>query len=673
MVKIKIPLTVYIMWHPNFEEGYSYASKIYNIFSRDIKNPASRGIAIPILFPSEYKDFEHKLEINFDVSERIAVVLLIDENMLIDTEWHSYVEQIYNTCEVNSNFIIYPVALMKTAFNFPVESMKSKNYIRLYDETCKIDYLIFILAHELCRFLYGIERIAEIDITDTPTPPPVKLFLSHAKADGVNLAKSLKLFIDSDTPLDDFFDAQDIAPGYDFAAEIRKAIPNCMLIVIHTDMYSSREWCRKEILMAKEFSLPILIINCLKRNEQRSFPYMANVQTIRINQKYELNYSEIVTTALLEILRHKYQAIYNEFILSLHKLEIVKENILNYPPELLTLVEAINHEDKIVLYPDPPLGSEEIALLKRYNNSLQFITPTLLFSIDIDSRLTKVKLMNGMNIAISISEIQEENKLGLNNLHVQDLMVEIARYLLVEGAKLLYGGDIRYRTDFNFVEILTDLVRNHNQEYEKDNQRIINYVAHYLQKQYSSRIQADLVDVAKFTFIEPLKINFIEPKNDLYDRYVKALDLSKMRRQMNDDLNIRIVLGGKKVGYQGSYPGVLEEVMLAMNTSKKVYLLGAYGGITKEIIKCLLGIGSEVITKEYQSQFNDYGEFYDYYNKMSCDSDYEQIDYESVTEMLNSKGIYGLNNGLSKEENNILFSSSNTMQIISLILKGITS
>ncbi len=670
---IKAPLAVYILWHQDFEAGYLYAKEIYTHFTRDILDPASRGIGIPVLFPSEYKGFEHKLKINFDKTERVAIVLFIEEKMLLDAEWHLYIKQLQDRCDKDSKYIIYPVALSKSSYKLPVDSVKSKNYIRLFEKnsTDKFKYLIFILAHELCRFLYGIERISEIE--NNQSPPPVKLFLSHAKVDGLKITKSIWEYIKLDTPLDDFFDAQDIAPGYDFASEIKASIPNCMLLVIHTDKYSSRDWCRKEILLSKEFSIPILVLDCLDRHESRSFPYMANVQTLRIKENEGTYYQEILSVALKEVLRYLYQSLHIRFVLDSCNLHISTKNILCYPPELFSLVRTIDKNEKIIVYPDPPLSSQELALLRQYRSDFQFSTPTILPCIDPKARVICERPFNSFKIGISISETLEDNAIGLNILHLQDLMVEIARYLLAGGAQLYYGGDILYQ-DFNFLNILACLVENHNEEHETVKQKIINFVPNYLRKSVSESIQTDLIDVAKFHFMEPIDSLDYENSNDtLYTRYLKARDLSNMRVQMNKNINARIILGGKKQGYQGIYPGLLEELMLAIISEKPVFLIGAYGGIVKEIIKCITGEESEVLSKEYQSSHNDYGDFCVYYNQLAIKNGLEVIDYESVKLILKSKGISGLNNGLTKDENINLFQSSNTVEIISLILKGLSS
>lgn len=64
------------------------------------------------------------------------------------------------------------------------------------------------------------------------------------------------------------------------------------------------------------------------------------------------------------------------------------------------------------------------------------------------------KFLEGKNIAISISESEELNQLGFSDTHVKDAIIEFARHLLIQGATLVYGGDLRID---GFTEIFADL------------------------------------------------------------------------------------------------------------------------------------------------------------------------------------------------------------------------
>ena len=52
-------------------------------------------------------------------------------------------------------------------------------------------------------------------------------------------------------------------------------------MIVLTDNYATREWCRTEVILAKEHDRPIVVVNALESHEIRSFPYIGNVPVIR--------------------------------------------------------------------------------------------------------------------------------------------------------------------------------------------------------------------------------------------------------------------------------------------------------------------------------------------------------------------------------------------------------
>ena len=139
---------------------------------------------------------------------------------------------------------------------------------------------------------------------------------------------------------------------------------------------------------------------------------------------------------------------------------------------------------------------------------------------------------------------------------------------------------------------------------------------------------------------------------------------------MTKEMDIKIVAGGKDINFSGKYPGILEETYLAMKKEKPVFLIGGFGGATKKIIDILQGNISEVFSLKNQLQNPEFKKLYEYYESIG---EKEEIDYEKINLFLKAKGIEGLNNGLSIEENITLFESANLYEIVSLIIKGINN
>lgn len=62
-----------------------------------------------------------------------------------------------------------------------------------------------------------------------------------------------------------------------------------------------------------------------------------------------------------------------------------ERQVLSYPPELLTALALRSPSSDVdlgnwVLYPDPPLGAEELAVLAELDPALRPVTPTALLT-----------------------------------------------------------------------------------------------------------------------------------------------------------------------------------------------------------------------------------------------------------------------------------------------------
>ncbi|RBN37003.1 hypothetical protein DMN50_32665, partial [Priestia megaterium] len=140
-----------------------------------------------------------------------------------------------------------------------------------------------------------------------------------------------------------------------------------------------------------------------------------------------------------------------------------------------------------------------------FNKEMQFITPAMLpliGNLSGEENLNE-KFLKNLTIGISISEVQCITKYGFEHLHIQDTLVEFTRYLYASGANLAYGGDVRYDKNFNFVEILFQLTRNHNQENKKPAEKVTNYVAYPIYLTRTTQDAINLYDVAKFIDVRP--------------------------------------------------------------------------------------------------------------------------------------------------------------------------
>jgi len=91
-------------------------------------------------------------------------------------------------------------------------------------------------------------------------PGWLMFFISHAKLDGLPLAHSLLHVLDSIPWLKDFYDARDLESEPDWQQALHEAAACSLLIILRTDAYEERPWCRQEALWAEEYGTPAILV-----------------------------------------------------------------------------------------------------------------------------------------------------------------------------------------------------------------------------------------------------------------------------------------------------------------------------------------------------------------------------------------------------------------------------
>lgn len=670
-----IPLSLQVIYHSDYSKGEYYLNKFYSTFSRPIENPLIHGIGIPISVQS-FNENLLDFKLASLASEFKVFIVLVDTKMVLSENWNGYLQQLAQREKDDPKSIILPVAVddsfTKLIGDFPI-----LQFIRFNEK----ETLLFIeLTQAIARLLYQTEKQTE------NSPPRLKIFLSYARHDGKAFAECLRNYIRSRHHLDTFFDSNDISRGYRFNDELDTNIKNSILLSLHTDIYSSREWCQWEVIQAKQYNRPIVVINAFKAGEQRSFPYMANVPNIKLSSKVLQHIQEfsppdeeyiqndidlILKQVLIETLRFKYQELRSNYLLQLHDIDSKDAHVINTPPELFSILHLKDASTAKLIYPDPPIGIRELKILNQFNSNIQFLTPTTLAFAGSKA----LPFKEDFKIGISISESHEVLQFGMTNFHLQDAMVEFARYFLVSGATLVYGGDLRYDSQNNFVLLLDQLIRTYQKDYGV-NEKVINFVPYPFSE--------NLTDGEKVKFLKSIKFKLLAlPPNlkqhekgkhnsSIGSRYLIARSLTFMREKMNKTIQARVIIGGKTKGFTGRYPGLIEEAFFAINDGKPIYLIGGFGGQALKIIQALKGEKTEAFTLEFQRKNKDFSKLYDYYVEHLNDDEASEIDYDSLFHFFAKKGIHNLSNGLNQEENEQLFHTKDISEMVRLVLKGLS-
>ena len=420
----KLPLLVQFEFHAASADAAAMAEHLRTVINDDAAVP---GLRIPTCFtPDDYSFMPPEPRLS-EEADRVLVVLLADDQLVAHARtgrsdgitWGDYAVMLRHLCDASSNHRLLPVSLSK--FAWPIDTrLKDLSFLRAFDEPDE-DQRRKLVAR---RMLHLLIRRLRPHATDEDAPP-VTIFLSHAKIDvgkQPGVVNSLLDYLKAKQPEKTWFDSGDIASGSRFAKAIEDGVTDSALLAVVTDAYSSRSWCRREILFAKRYQRPFVIVDALQEREIRRFPYAGNAPVLR----WRDDPRDVVDSLLRETLRHAYA---EEM---LRQRARPGDDIVPSGPELVTVV----HRDKAkpLLYPDPPLGTEELAVLS-------------LAGVTVDTPLGRHAKAHDLRaqqllVALSISESEDLPRFGLRRPHLDDVLLEISRYLLIAGVRLAYGGHL---------------------------------------------------------------------------------------------------------------------------------------------------------------------------------------------------------------------------------------
>ncbi|SBW20499.1 hypothetical protein FDG2_1712 [Candidatus Protofrankia californiensis] len=331
-------------------------------FGRDVHadRPDGRGAQWAIDVPPP---------VDLSRAERNVVVLLID-NGLVSAGWRDYLAELLRAVGAGPGNWLLPFALTPNFARIPV--VADVDVVDLHTMPAHLREQVFLnqVVHRVCR---------QISVAD-----PVRVFISYASGDGGEIAREVARHLRLETDVDDFLDAHHIAGGDPFADILDATATGCAMLAVNSDSYSSRLWCQREFLSAKRASMPVVVLDAITDRSVRAFPYLGNVPTVRWHSDSRTVLDRLVGVLLTETLRHRYFPLRAAEMCGKHGVTL-PSLLLVRPPELLTLLDLPRHSARSsssvdLLYPDPPLGTEESRLLEKLDDSLRAVTPTMLFS-----------------------------------------------------------------------------------------------------------------------------------------------------------------------------------------------------------------------------------------------------------------------------------------------------
>ena len=364
----RILFGLYIIRHPSSTAGEAVGNFLYDHFRFEQHQDAIGPEGMSIVYRTSPG------KINWNESGVTAVVVLMDECMRDDPEWLEYAVRIMRQAESTGLLSrCFPVMLQPMECPVPDMVQQALPWHRWPGGTEeRKQRLACDLMHEFSRMLW--HRTGEFRAQKNPDSEPtledylatrVQVFLSHTKhdQDGEALAQSMRSWLDQNSHLSSFFDTHDIPPGTSFRKVLLKEIDNSAVMVLHTDSYSSRGWCRREVIEAKRRRVPMIVVNCLRDRDPHSVPYMGNTPVIRMSPDRAEERFRALTQCLLEEVFRTYLWRYR---VGRYRVSHPDVLFLSRAPELLSLASlgAAMHGkgDAEIVYPNAPMSVDEARL-----------------------------------------------------------------------------------------------------------------------------------------------------------------------------------------------------------------------------------------------------------------------------------------------------------------------
>jgi hypothetical protein len=295
------------------------------------------------------------------------------------------------------------------------------------------------------------------------------------------------------------------------------------------------------------------------------------------------------------------------------------------------------------------------------------------------------RALAGCAVNLSISESDDSSKLGFPDWQVNRVTVQVVAALFGQGATLVFGHDWRddgvMEAVCGFAQQVQSPVPIPAEEAESSGDPMLRNILPWPDTPFLAKDRLEsLGSVLKIEQAGlPVQLAQVAeqakatPKSNLY-MYVRARGLTFLRYRLNDICNARLCIGGRLSKFQGRYPGVIEEAILAFRSDKPLYLIGLLGGAVKQLGEALEG-------KPVPADFCSTAMVKAVYQNPPVEEDDpttlvdRTIDPEAIWNELKDGGLAKLSqiNKLTPQENQLLLHTQAFDQAMELVLKGLSA
>lgn len=366
-------LVVYIAWHPEFQQGKEIAKHLFDHYRREHFGNIAGGAGLSVIYRYAADPATGApVAIDLEEGETSAIIVLFDEEFSKSVQYMAWLATVELSSErAGLRSLVFPVAVDSSLTNSGVaeQAVRWDRWSDIQYLETKLQKLTSDLTYQFSRMLRSyLERLRRPLTEDEALLgylQKVQIFLSHSKhdGDGERIARAVRDALHHGQGFSSFFDVKDIPTGVRFDRVLLAQVRVSAVVAIHTDSFSSREWCRREIIEAKRYNVPLVVANCIQDADERGFPYMGNVPLVRMDPILLDRIDNVVGRLLDEVLK--------DFLWRC-RVEMVRRDgaadavFLPRPPELISLagLDGEAQAEVTLVYPDPPIGSEEQRLFE---------------------------------------------------------------------------------------------------------------------------------------------------------------------------------------------------------------------------------------------------------------------------------------------------------------------
>jgi SLOG cluster2 len=286
----------------------------------------------------------------------------------------------------------------------------------------------------------------------------------------------------------------------------------------------------------------------------------------------------------------------------------------------------------------------------------------------------------GCAVGVSISESDDSLTCGFPTEQVNRCIVQVVSALFGQGVAVVFGHDWREDGVMEAVHGFARQMQSTAPGREPLLQNILPWpdsplLDETLRDQLSRALRVESAglpeELKRFEAMTPADVRQLPER-----AYLRARALTHLRRRLEDRTHARICIGGRLQGSQGRYPGIVEEALFALTRRKPLYLVGLFGGATRQLIQAVSGsppppqfFAPAPIAGKYAQPSPTVAE-----SSPDTADDRGIRSADEVWRLFRDTGIDGLSasNGLTPAENRELFDTPAIDSAIRLVLIGLS-